>query len=226
MPRPFVVSDMDGTLATADTWRGVLAWIVANHPSPAARRFVRVRLPRVALAKLGFYDKEAFRARWLEDQANLLRGLPERELEAMGRWVASEHLWPARRRPAIDALQAAIAEARAVDPSTRVILATGAYQPVGDAFATLVGADLALGTPLEVVDGIATGALAAPTQSGEQKAAAVRSIAADGEVVVAFGDTGADIPLLELARRPIAVAPDRDLRRAALARGWAVIDGD
>ncbi len=226
MPGPLIVTDMDGTLSAADTWRGVLAWIRANHDSPAARRFVQVRLPRVALAKAGLIDKEAFRARWLDDQATLLKGLPAEELETMGRWVANEHLWPARRGSAISALQAAAMEARAVDPSTRIILATGAYQPVGDAFAALIGADLALGTPLEVLDGIATGVLAAPTQSGEQKAAAVRSIAAGGEVIAAFGDTGADIPLLELARRPVAVAPDRELRRVALARGWSIVDAD
>ncbi len=65
--------------------------------------------------------------------------------------------------------------------------------------------------PLEIRDGIATGSLAAPTQSGEQKAASVRAFAAGGEVLAALGDTAADIPLLELARRAIAVAPDRGL---------------
>ena len=95
---PVVVSDMDGTLATADTWRGVHAWTLAHRPSRAASRFVRVRLPRVALAKLGLIDKEAFRARWQEEQAALLAGLAGRELEALGEWVAEQVLWPARRR--------------------------------------------------------------------------------------------------------------------------------
>ena len=74
MTAPVVVSDMDGTLATVDTWRGVLAWIREYHPSPAARRFVTVRLPRIVLAKAGITDKEAFRGRWMADQARLLRG--------------------------------------------------------------------------------------------------------------------------------------------------------
>ena len=42
-----VASDMDGTLTTAETWRGVHAWILAHRPSAAARRFVPLRLPAV-----------------------------------------------------------------------------------------------------------------------------------------------------------------------------------
>ncbi len=221
---PIVVSDMDGTLATVETWRGVHAWILANHPSAAARRFITVRLPRVALAMAGLLDKEAFRARWLEEQAGLLAGLPEARLVELGEWVVSEHLWPARRQNAIDALEATAAAARAAWPGARLVLATGAYQQVADAFARRIGADVALGTPLEARDGIATGRLLRPTQSGEAKAAAVAGEAAGGEVVAAFGDTLADIPLLRLATRAVAVAPDRALRRAAAASGWEIID--
>lgn len=224
MPAPIIVSDMDGTLSTAETWRGVLAWVTAHHPSPAARRFVAIRLPLVLMSKLGVYDKEAFRGRWLRDEATLLRGVDADRLEAMGEWVVEHHLWPARRQAAVDAVASAVDEAHASDPGTELILATGGYQQVGDAFARRLGAHLALGTPLELRDGVATGRLAAPTQSGEQKAAAVRARASGGQVLAAFGDTAADIPLLGLARRSVAVAPDRALRRAAVERGWEILE--
>jgi phosphoserine phosphatase len=224
MAGPIIVSDMDGTLSTAETWRGVQAWITANHASSASRRFVTIRLPLVALARSGLYGKETFRARWQRDQARLLRGVSAAELTEMGAWVVEMHLWPARRQPAVDAVVAATRAARAAEPSTRLVLATGAYQPIGDAFAARIGADLALGTPLAVRDGVATGELAAPVQSGAQKADAVRALARGSEVVAAFGDTAADIPLLTLARRAVAVAPDRTLRRTALERGWEVLE--
>lgn len=222
---PIVVSDMDGTLTTAETWRGVLAWVTEHHPSPAARRFVAVRMPLVFLARLGIYDKEAFRARWIGEQASLFRGVPAGQLTAMGEWVVERHLWPARREAAIAAVEAAAGAARAQDPAAALLIATGGYQQVGDAFARRLGADAALGTPLEVRDGIATGALAAPTQSGVQKAAAVLARAAGGSVLAAFGDTAADVPLLEMARRAVAVAPDARLRRTAVERGWEIIEG-
>jgi HAD superfamily phosphoserine phosphatase-like hydrolase len=225
MSSPVVVSDMDGTLATADTWRGVHAWTLVNHPSAAARRFVHVRLPRIALAKAGLIDGEAFRARWLEEQAALLGGLPAARLAELGEWVVETHLWPARRQTAVDALLAAASAARTTDPGARLLLASGAFQPVADAFARRLGADIALGTPLEVRDGMATGALLRPTQAGEAKAAAVAAEAAGGEILAAFGDTAADIPLLRLATRAVAVAPDAALRRKAAALGWEILEG-
>ena len=73
------------------------------------------------------------------------------------------------------------------------------------------------------MEGRATGQLAAATQSGEQKAAAVRARAAGGQILVAFGDTAADAPLLSLAQHAVAVAPDKQLRKEALRRGWEIV---
>lgn len=223
MSSAVIVSDMDGTLTTAETWRGVLAWALQHRPSAAARRFVSVRLPLVLLAKLGVISKERFRARWLSDQATLLRGASADELAAMGEWVVEHHLWPARRAEGINAVAAALSAARVTHASVELLLATGGYQQVGDAFAKKIGAAVALGTPLEMMEGHATGRLAAATQSGEQKAAAVRARAAGGHILVAFGDTAADTPLLSMAQRAVAIAPDTQLRREALRRGWEIV---
>jgi phosphoserine phosphatase len=217
---------MDGTLATVDTWRGVLAWIREYHPSPAARRFVTVRLPRIVIAKAGITDKEAFRGRWMADQARLLRDLPEERLDEMAEWVVAHHLWPARRQAAIDAVTTAAGEARAAHPGSRLLLATGAYRQLGEAFGRRIGADLALGTPLVVRDGVVTGELGMNVQAGEAKAAAVLAAAGGGDILAAFGDTVADIPLLRAAVRAVAVAPDRALRREALAQGWEIIEAE
>jgi HAD superfamily phosphoserine phosphatase-like hydrolase len=222
MSGPIVVSDMDGTVTAAEAWRGIQAWVTVHHPSMAARLFLPVRLPMVALAKVGLADREAFRSRWVRDQARLLRGLSGEQLAAMGEWVVEHHLWPARRTAAIEAVTAALA---AAGPGAELLVATASYQPVGEAFGRRIGASAALGTPLELRDGIATGAIAAPTQSGERKAAAIRARSGNREIAVAFGDTAGDIPLLSLARRAVAVAPDAVLRRAALERGWEILEG-
>jgi phosphoserine phosphatase len=223
MSSAVIVSDMDGTLTTAETWRGVLAWTLQHRPSAAARRFVIIRLPLVLLTKVGAISKERFRARWLSDEAKLLRGASADELVAMGEWVVEHHLWPARRAEGINAVAAALNAARVTHPRTELLLATGGYQQVGDAFARRIGATAALGTPLELIEGRATGRLAAATQSGEQKAAAVRVRAAGGQILAAFGDTAADAPLLAMAQRAVAVAPDKQLRKEALRRGWEIV---
>lgn len=41
---------------------------------------------------------------------------------------------------------------------------------------------------------------------------------------VAYADSAADIPLLRTAGRPVAVAPDAGLRRAAVAAGWEIVE--
>jgi len=221
MTSAVIVSDMDGTLTTAETWRGVLEWVKVNRPRGAAQRFVTLRLPLVILAKLGMINKERFRARWLSDLAALLRGATEAELDVMGEWVVEQYLWPARRTSGLAAVANALASAGT--SGVQLLLATGGYQQVGDAFARRIGAVAALGTPLEFVDGVATGRLAGATQSGEQKAAAVSRRAAGGEILAAFGDTAADIPLLAAARRAVAVAPDARLREEAKRRGWEIV---
>lgn len=224
MTTSIVVSDLDGTLTTADTWRGVLAWIREHHPSRRADWFVRVRMPGVVVAKAGLVAKEQFRARWFDDLAGLLAGLPEDRIPELGRWVVDEWLWPARRTGALDIVMAAVKASRLQDPGTRLVIATGAFQVVADAWATRMGADAALGTPLEVAGTRATGRLAAPVQTGEQKAAAVRALAHGGPITAAFGDTAADAVFMRLAVRAIAVAPDRELRRIAGDAGWEIVE--
>lgn len=224
MTTPIVASDLDGTITTAEAWRGMLAWIRANHPSREADWFVRARLPLVVASKAGLLGKEQFRARWFAELAALLRGLPERRMEELGETVVAESLWPSRRPSSVALVQGALAAARAVDPSARLVIATGAFVSVAEAFARRIGAQHGLGTPLEVRDGIITGRLAAPVQTGEQKAQAVQALAAGGPIVAAFGDTAADAHLLRLAARPVAVVPDRALRAIAMHEGWEVAD--
>ena len=224
--RAVVVTDMDGTLTTADTWRGVLAWVKAHYPSRAADTFVRSRLHLVAIAKLGLGSKEAFRAAWFHDLSLLLTGMTEEQAADMCEYVVDAWLWPARREAGLTAVLAAFERARAADPTAELVLATGAFQGVADAFARRAGAQLAFGTPLEVQDGRLTGKIAGKVGSGAQKAAAIRVHAADRTIVAAFGDTAADIPMLQMAQRAVAIAPDRQLRRAAVAAGWEILEGE
>ncbi len=226
MPGSIVATDLDGTLTRAETWRGLLAWLRVHRPSGAVRRFAWVRLPLVIAYRLGLYQKEAFRARWVRDLAGLLRGLDEADLAVAGEWVVEHHLWPARRTAVLDRVAGALTEARLADPGAQLVLTTATYQPVADAFARRIGADLALATPLELHQGIATGRVGSAVASGEQKAAGLRAHAAGALIVAAFGDTAEDIPFLRLAARAVAVSPDAGLRAAAAERGWEIVDDE
>jgi len=63
---------------------------------------------------------------------------------------------------------------------------------------------------------------------GEGKAAAVRELAAaegfDLAECTAYSDSYTDVPFLEVVGHPVAVNPDRRLRRIARDRDWPVLN--
>ncbi|MCU0482997.1 MAG: haloacid dehalogenase-like hydrolase [Chloroflexi bacterium] len=221
--RPTVVADLEGTCTAGETWRGLGRYLSAHGRRRAYRWFLLPRLAAVPLVRLGLVDEQAFRNRWVRDLARLLAGEDEAALARIAAAIVDQELWP-RRKPDVVAELAAAAAGGA-----RLVLASGTYQPVLEAFAARladeIGSDavVALGTPLELRDGRATGRLAEPIGTGPRKAQRVRALVAGAPVSVAYGDSAADLPLLELAVEAVAVSPDRTLGRAARARGWRVL---
>jgi HAD superfamily hydrolase (TIGR01490 family) len=63
---------------------------------------------------------------------------------------------------------------------------------------------------------------------GEEKAAAVRAVAERAGIDLtrsfAYTDSITDLPLLSAVGNPVAVNPDRELRKAAEERGWPIRD--
>ena len=103
---------------------------------------------------------------------------------------------------------------------------SAALQEIVDALADDLGFDGALGTICEVEDGVYTGR---PVRSlhGVAKAVAVQELAdregLDLGASTAYSDGHSDLPFLEAVGHPVAVNPDRELRRVAEARGWPVL---
>lgn len=91
-----------------------------------------------------------------------------------------------------------------------------------EAFARRIGAE-AVGTPLEFSGGRATGRLAGAVNTGNTKAKRLSERLGAGELLAAYGDTLADLPMLALAETPVAVRPDTRLKEEALGRGWRVL---
>lgn len=105
-------------------------------------------------------------------------------------------------------------------------IVSAALQEVVDAIADDLGFDGALGTICEVEDGAYTGR-SVRSLHGENKAAAVRELAETAGIDLAsstaYSDSHTDLPFLEVVGNPVAVNPDRELRRVAAARGWPVL---
>lgn len=109
----------------------------------------------------------------------------------------------------------------------RAYIVSAALQEIVDGIAADLGFDGALGTVCEVVDGVYTGR-SLRALHGPAKADAVRELAAreriDLSVSTAYSDSATDVPFLEAVGTPIAVNPDRALRRIARERGWEIVE--
>lgn len=210
-----IVSDMEGTLTTGATWRGVGEYLKQYRDPRAYRRFFVARLPGAFLARRGLIDEQNFKNRWIVDLLRLFTDATPDSFAHLCEWVVEHELWPHRRQDVLDEI------ARHRQTGARVIVASGVYQPLVEVFATRIGAE-ALGTPVEIKDGRVrvVGEVAVRHLKAEQ----VRGLLDGAGVDVAYGDTDSDVPLLELARQAVAVYPNKALRKVARTRCWRVIE--
>jgi HAD superfamily hydrolase (TIGR01490 family) len=108
-----------------------------------------------------------------------------------------------------------------------VYIVSASLQEIVDAIAEDLGFDGALGTVCEVVDGKYTGH-AERALHADAKADCVRAVAEregfDLAECTAYSDSHTDLPFLEVVGRPVAVNPDRALRRVAAKRGWPILE--
>ena len=217
-----IVSDMEGTLSEGVTWRGLRDYLLSHGRGHAFRAFLRRNILRVVQYRLGWGNTQQFREDWIVGVLGLYAGYTVEEFHHAGKWVIEQELWPQRRQTVLDELAAHQASGR------RVVLASGMFQPLLEIWAAKIGAE-AFGTPIEIVDGKLTGRIAGPFNTGEQKAACVQGLVAEGGVLVgAYGDTFADRFMLEMVEEEgeggaTAVCPDDKLRDLAHQRGWRIL---
>lgn len=219
-PTVFVASDLEGTLTTGETWRGVLRVLRERGEGGRVRLFLARMMPPYLLSRAGVLDPQAVRERWITELPGLLRGATEAEMRDLVEEVVERDLWPGRREDVLDELRVHLEAGRTV------VLASGTYQPVLDAFARRLGGPetvRALGTPLEWEGGRLTGRVAGPVAVGETKAHGLLRLLRGEPLHAAYGDTVQDVPMLRLARQPVAVSPDGALLGTARQRGWRVL---
>jgi len=107
-----------------------------------------------------------------------------------------------------------------------VVIVSASGGEVVAPIAAMLGADHVIATRMAVEDGRYTGEIDFYAY-GEQKAEAVRTIAAergyDLGASYAYSDSITDVPMLSAVGHGFAVNPDRGLRRAAAENGWTVL---
>ena len=155
-----------------------------------------------------------------EDGLMLLKDLEVEELRALVSAAMEPALKPLVFREPLDLV------ARHRERGERVYIVSAALQEIVDALADELGFDGAVGSLCEVTDGRYTGRSLRACH-GPGKADAVRELAAAEDIDLdrstAYSDSHTDLPFLEAVGNPVAVNPDRELRRIARERGWPML---
>jgi len=214
-----LVSDLEGTLTEGATWRACGEYVKAKRGKFAYSLFFFLHVPGIPLVRVGLLDEQDFKTKWLVDLLTYLRGLNAEEVTAMAEWVVETEMWPKRRSDVLAELEA---HQRA---GQRVIIASGTFQPIAEAFARRIGVTEVIASPLEVdSNGRLTGKfVGALSVRGEKIANLKRALNGD-PISAAYGDTASDIPMLEQAEQAVAVYPDPVLRKKAQKCGWRILE--
>ncbi len=107
-----------------------------------------------------------------------------------------------------------------------VVIVSASGAELVEPIAAILGADHAISSRMEVVDGHYTGQIDFYAY-GENKAVAIRGLAAaqgyDLAASYAYSDSITDAPMLAVVGHGFAVNPDRHLRRLAAENDWQVL---
>ena len=104
-----------------------------------------------------------------------------------------------------------------------VIIISASADILVEPIAAELGVDTVVATTLEVVDGKLTGTILRYLK-GDAKAEAIEQFAREHDYDLArsyaYSDSATDIPMLAAVGNPVAVNPDRALRKHAMSQGW------
>lgn len=106
-----------------------------------------------------------------------------------------------------------------------VIIISASARQLVEPIAKELGVQHVVATELEVVDGVFTGNLPFFCKGAQKAQAIVDLTEARGYDLpnsYAYSDSITDLPMLEAVGHPVAINPDRHLRKTALERGWEV----
>ncbi len=211
-----IVSDIEGTLTTGSSWRGLRSYFKDNYRSLDYDLFFLKWLPIFPVVKIGLMSRREVMSRWLQDEIRLLKGASSEEINEMASWIVEHVMWPKRRMEVIDEID------HHRRKGAQIALVSSAYQPIVAEFAKCIDA-IPIGSPLIFHERKLVG-VELPINSFEHKSKTIRDHFGGKQISLALGDTASDIPMMEMGIEPVAVFPDKYLRKYAESRGWRILD--
>jgi HAD superfamily hydrolase (TIGR01490 family) len=206
--------DVDHTIASGSTGR-----LFAE--AAALRGVIKLRHLAVIPLNYVFYRVGNGGIGLFEGEFPAIKGVEKELLERMGREVFERRTVKFLRPELLELIARIRAE------GGPIVLATSSLDFIVRPLAEHIGAQAVLASSLEYESGRCTGKLAGGPLFGEAKRDAVVAFAAGRGVALSdcsfYSDSIHDLPLLAEVGEPVAVRPDRRLRREARARGWKIL---
>jgi HAD superfamily hydrolase (TIGR01490 family) len=114
---------------------------------------------------------------------------------------------------------------RHVDAGDFCVILSASPHELVEAVTVALGAHRAVGTRLEVREGLLTGRLDGPFCYGAGKLEGLQREVGHLDLAgaTAYADSGSDLPLLDRCGTPVAVNPDAELHRWAVRAGWPIV---
>src|ERR671924_698903 len=219
VPMEAAFFDLDKTMISRSST------LALSRPLYRAGMVSRGQLLRGAYAQLVYLlvgaDEDKM-ARLKEGMLQLTRGWDRAQVERLVENVILDVIDPYVYAEALDLMELHRAEGR------RIYIVSSSPEEVVRPLARHFGVSGVIATRAEVgPDGRYTGELEFYAY-GERKADAVRAVAERAGLELqgsyAYSDSITDLPMLEAVGNPVAVNPDKDLRKLADQRGWRIRD--
>jgi len=215
--------DVDGTLTSERTWKGIMDYFTRNHLRRGMHlAFLGVHYPLYYLRRLGLISESAFRSPWAAHLAWFVRGYTPRQAEPVWEWAVERFLAQYWRENSLQLLK------EHLEAGDLVMLVSAAPLPLVQHIARELGAHHSAGTRFELRGGRYTGRAIPPVVIDEGKAQAAQavlqahSLSVDLPASFSYADSISDHSFLEMVGHPVAVYPDNALRLLATQRGWTI----
>ncbi|TFH51522.1 HAD-IB family hydrolase [Actinomyces viscosus] len=211
--------DLDKTiLATSSTW--ALGTPMRRSGLISSRALAYGLVAQLPYLLVGAGTRQS--TTLMEHLALMSAGISRRDLVDVVEGALATAIEPAVYAEALDLIEA---HHRA---GHDVVVVSASITEMVTPIARLVGADRAVATRMEVgEDGLFTGRIARSMLHSEKVVALHEDAAAHGIDPArswAYSDSISDEPMLSAVGHPVAVNPDRELRRMAQERDWPVRD--
>ncbi|AYD90561.1 HAD-IB family hydrolase [Actinomyces sp. 2119] len=217
--RPAAYFDLDKTILATSTA------FALSTPMHRSGLLSTVALARGVVAQLPYLliGAGASRTNRLMDRlATLTAGVPRRRLQEVVEGALATAIEPAVYAEALDLI------AGHRQAGHDVVVVSASLAEIVEPVARVLGADRAVATTLEVdADGRFTGRIRRRLLHEEKSRALMEDAQTHGVDLTrswAYSDSSSDEPMLTAVGHPVAVNPDRSLRRLAESRGWPVRD--